>query len=77
MQYANLVTAVSSVLIAVKVGAYNWWWVALAAVCLVVLAIVDPKVYRGEHNYANRNNEEWQETRKQIKELHEKLSRNV
>ena len=60
-QYASLVTAVSSVLIAIKVGAYGWGWVAIGLVCLAILALVDPQVYKGEIQYSNKNNEEWRE----------------
>lgn len=71
-QYASIGTLVASVATALKVGAFELWYVVVGSVLLVVLAWVDPKVFKGESSYANRNNEEWQEVRKMVKEIHER-----
>lgn len=61
LQYASIGTFAASVATAVKVGAFEWWWAVLGGLALLIAAIVDPKVFKGEFAYSNKNNEEWRE----------------
>lgn len=72
-QYANLGTFVASLLTGLTVGAFPLWLVLVAMVPLVILALVDPSVLKGEFQYQNQNNEEWRAVVQDIKAIKEKL----
>lgn len=69
LQYASIGTFAASVATAVKVGAFESWWVILGALALIVAAILDPKVFKGEFAYSNKNNEEWREAMEILRSL--------
>jgi hypothetical protein len=72
MQYASIGTFVASMATALKVGALPLWAILAGIPVLILLALLDPRIFRGESAYINRNNEEWQEVRKHIREIYER-----
>jgi len=68
-QYASIGTLISSVAIALKVGAFDWLWVVFGSLVLIAAAVFDPKVYKGEIAYSNKNNEEWRKAYAMIEEI--------
>jgi hypothetical protein len=73
-QYASFYTLLANIAIGLKVGAFPFWWVLVGSIPIVLLALFDSRMFKGESAYANSNNEEWQELRKDVKQLLEKES---
>ena len=73
LRYAAIVTAPSVVLTFVKVYGYRWWMALIFIPPVVFLWWVDPKLQRGEQQYSNDNNEQWQQAFKDIAEIKQML----
>ena len=64
LRYAGIVTAPSVVLTFVKVYGQPWWVAFVFVPAVVFFWWVDPIIQRGEMQYSNTNNEEWQRSDK-------------
>jgi hypothetical protein len=72
-----MVSAIASILTVLKVYAYSGWLIALAVPIFAIIYYLDNRYsIRGEFDYQNRNNLEWQETRNEIKEIKRMLEAN-
>jgi len=69
LRYGVLVSTPAALLTFVKVYGYRWW-MALVFIPIFLFAWwIDPRIQRGEAEYANKNNEEWQKHRQDIEEI--------
>jgi hypothetical protein len=72
MQYASIGTFIASMATALKVDALPLWLILCGIPIVGLLAWLDPKVFKGEFAYSNRNNEEWREMVKMVRDIHER-----
>ena len=69
LRYWSFVSTPMALLVFVKVYGYRWWAGLLFLPVFFLAWWIDPRIQRGEQEYTNKNNEEWQKHVKNIEEI--------
>lgn len=69
VQYFNLIMFASTTLTFIKVYDLSLFWALFLIPCMSFLYWIDGKVVKQEIQYINSNNHEWQEMRKELREM--------
>ena len=69
VQYFNLIMFASTTMTFIKVYDLPYWTALFLIPCMMFLYFLDGKVVKQEIQYINSNNHEWQEMRKELREM--------
>lgn len=72
-QNFTLISFPVTILTFFTVNGLSWWWITLAIPVFVAMYLADPYMVRGESNYQNNNNPQFQDLCDRLKRIERKI----